>query len=499
MRQTLRILCKDVRHLWPRAAVVVFLAAVYAYIEAIFPRNPMLMFAEGGCGLLLMLAAWFVVVSVIHEDRLTGSNQFWVTRPYSWRSLLLAKVLFILLFLNLPILLAQIAALAGAGLSPLHYLPKLLWRQLGFTAMTLAPLAALAAVTANLVQVAMTFLAIFAGLYASLLGLSMRVGLDALAWGSAGPVVTACQSAITALFGVSICVLQYSRRATTPARWLVACGVVAPYVLTTIVPWGAAFALIARRSPAVDPAVIRLSLDPGGEPHAWIRGQTPWRNHDIIGVTLPIQVDGVPTGKEAYSDHISVTVEAPGGETWSSGWSSVAEIYGETAPRFLNRRLLPGDGGPYSLYFEADRSFCKRFSAAPVHLRATVAFTLLGKPTTTRLTVSNRRQPLPDDGFCYLQSISGFPSALCFAPLRKVAENVVRFQPLETGEVQEYESIESMQPTGALNVFSIWERLSSGVGYKPPPSPYAVFFETREAVAHFERVLDLQGVRLGEM
>jgi hypothetical protein len=194
-----------------------------------------------------------------------------------------------------------------------------------------------------------------------------------------------------------------------------------------------------------------------------------------------------------------VTVEAPGGETWSSGWSSVAEIYGETAPRFLNRRLLPGDGGPYSLYFEADRSFCKRFSAAPVHLRATVAFTLLGKPTTTRLTVSNRRQPLPDDGFCYLQSISGFPSALCFAPLRKVAENVVRFQPLESGAVQESGSLESLQTTGTLNVFSIWERLSSGVGYKPPPSPYAVFFETREAVAHFERVLDLQGVRLAEL
>jgi hypothetical protein len=187
---------------------------------------------------------------------------------------------------------------------------------------------------------------------------------------------------------------------------------------------------------------------------------------------------------EAYSERIEVTVEAPGGETWRSPWNSLNKVRSMTAIQFSNGQLLPGDGGPYCLYANIDRSFFNRFSATPVHLRANVAFTVLGKPTTTRLTVSNRRQPLPDDGFCYLQSNTGFPSPLCFAPLRKAAEYMVRLQPLETGDGQEYESI---------------ERLSSGVGYKPPPSPYAVFFETREAVAHFERVLDLQGVRLQEM
>ncbi|MGD0868578.1 MAG: hypothetical protein ABSB88_03420 [Bryobacteraceae bacterium] len=498
MRQTLRILRKDVRHLWPRIAVVVFLAAVYAYIEAIFPRNPMLMFAEGGCGLLLMLAAWFVVVSVIHEDRLTGNNQFWITRPYSWRSLLLAKALFILLFLNLPVLLAQIAGLAGAGLSPAHYLPKLLWRQLGFAAMSLAPVAALAAVTANLVQFAMTFLAIFAGLYALFLGMAVTVGTDALAWGSAGPVVVACQSAITSLFGVSICVLQYSRRATTAARWLVACGVVAPWIFATLVPWGAAFAVLAKRSPAVDPTAVRLSLDPARDRNAWPGGSVVRPHQDVVGISLPIHVTGIPAGMETFSERVAVTVETPGGETWSSGWDSLNAIRRSTQVSFLSKQILPGAGSPW-LEANIDRSFFNKFSTTPVHLRITVAFTLLGKPTTTRLTVSNRRQPLPDDGFCYLQSNTGFPSPLCFAALRKAAEYMVRLQPLETGDVQEYESVESLQPTGTLNVFSIWERLSSGVGYKPPPSPYAVFFETRQAVAHFERVLDLQAVRLGEM
>jgi hypothetical protein len=201
---------------------------------------------------------------------------------------------------------------------------------------------------------------------------------------------------------------------------------------------------------------------------------------------------------ETFSERVAVTVETPGGETWSSGWDSLNAIRRSTQVSFLSKQILPGAGSPW-LEANIDRSFFNKFSTTPVHLRITVAFTLLGKPTTTRLTVSNRRQPLPDDGFCYLQSNTGFPSPLCFAALRKAAEYMVRLQPLETGDVQEYESVESLQPTGTLNVFSIWERLSSGVGYKPPPSPYAVFFETRQAVAHFERVLDLQAVRLGEM
>jgi hypothetical protein len=480
--------------------VVVFLAAVYACIEAIFPRNPMAMFAEGACGFLLVLAAWFVVVSVIHEDRLTGDRQFWVTRPYSWRSLLLAKALFMLLFVNLPVLLAQIAASAGAGLSPAHYLPTLLWRQLRIAVMVLAPCAALAAVTANLAQFAMVSLAAFAGSYAALIGLSLLAGADALAWDSAEPVVATCQSAITALLAAAVCLLQFSRRATIRARWLVAWTIAGPWVFAAILPWGAAFALLSRQSPAVDPAIIHLSLDSVRDRHTWPGGETHRMHDDTLGITLPIQVSGIPAGLEAYSERIKVTVEAPGGETWNSCWNSLNKVYSVTPIQFRNGQLLPGDGGPYWLYANIDRSFFARFATTPVHLRATVAFTMLGKPTTTRLTVSDRRQPLPDDGFCYCQSQNSIVFDMCFAPFQTVAENVLRLQSLQSGEVVEQGTVQGLQSSVSVtNVFSIWERLSPGVGYKPPAAPFAVFFETRRAVAHFERVLDLQGVRLAEM
>src|ERR1035441_2581418 len=108
MRQALRIFRKDVRHLWPHAAVVVFLAAVYACMDAALPGNPMMEGAEAACGLLLWVAACILAIAAVHEDPLTGDRQFWITRPYSWKSLLLAKALFILVFVSLPALLDQV-------------------------------------------------------------------------------------------------------------------------------------------------------------------------------------------------------------------------------------------------------------------------------------------------------------------------------------------------------------------------------------------------------
>jgi hypothetical protein len=97
----------------------------------------------------VVLAQWFLVISVVQEDRLAGDRQFWITRPYSWKSLLLAKLLFVLLFLSLPELLDHLVALAVNGYSPLHYLSALLWEQAGL-AVGLLFVLVLASLTANM-------------------------------------------------------------------------------------------------------------------------------------------------------------------------------------------------------------------------------------------------------------------------------------------------------------------------------------------------------------
>jgi hypothetical protein len=490
MRNALLILRKDARHLWPRTLVFVALAAVNAGLDIAMPRNPMEAGAEMFCGALVWLAAAFVVVSVVHQDSLTGDRQFWVTRPYSWRSLLLAKFLFVLLFLNLPMLLAQSAALAANGLSPLRYAPQLLLRQLGFVVSVAVPCAALAAVTADMVQVVLAALAGFAALYAALLELSRLLPFsnDVFAWGCAQPFSDTCQALLMLLFAGIGMGLQYSRRATWPARCLVACGLLVPWLFPFVAPWGAAFALLARSSPAVDPAVVRLS--PG--PTRISNNYGYWGVGGAIPVLFPIQVTGIPAGMAVISERIQVTAEAPGGERWNSDWSSANQIPRD-APAWSPDHLISSDG-PYWIEVHIAKSFADRFLEVPVHLRATVAFTLLGRATTTVMPVG-RLTSVADGGFCHPTKRNGLFSVFCATPLQRPAMTRVRLLP--ESQYPEYQSLGGVQSFPSSR-FSIWEMLSGGAQYRLPATPSAVSFESRPGVTHFERVLDLPGVRLGE-
>ena len=59
---------------------------------------------------------WFLlIVRVVHEEVLASDRQFWVTRPYEWKKLLAAKVLFLVVFVNLPLFIVQMVLLSKAG------------------------------------------------------------------------------------------------------------------------------------------------------------------------------------------------------------------------------------------------------------------------------------------------------------------------------------------------------------------------------------------------
>src|SRR5688500_7485600 len=98
MRQALHILKKDAFYLRREICLVVAMAAMFAF----FPNA---LWTE----LLLVIAAVYLIARLIHAESIPGANQFWITRPYRWQSLLGAKLLFILAFVNLPICAAQLA------------------------------------------------------------------------------------------------------------------------------------------------------------------------------------------------------------------------------------------------------------------------------------------------------------------------------------------------------------------------------------------------------
>jgi hypothetical protein len=151
MRQTLHIFKKDVRSLLYEIGATLGLVALFIINGRAGPIN-------GLETVLLPIAWWVLVIRVIHEERIPGDRQFWLTRPYAWNTLLAAKALFILVFVNLPMLVADMVIVQANGFKFSEHIAGLAWSQVLLTGVWALPIAALAAVTTGLVQIVVPLL-----------------------------------------------------------------------------------------------------------------------------------------------------------------------------------------------------------------------------------------------------------------------------------------------------------------------------------------------------
>ncbi len=103
---------------------------------------------------------------VIHGEALPGHKQFWLTRPYSWKSLLAAKALFVLVFVTLPMMIADAVIVAAEGFRVGSHWGGLIWEQLLWWLLFVIPAwLALAAVTRGLVEFVSWLLLLIGALY----------------------------------------------------------------------------------------------------------------------------------------------------------------------------------------------------------------------------------------------------------------------------------------------------------------------------------------------
>jgi hypothetical protein len=149
MRQALHIFWKDVRYLKYQIILVFLLAFGLLWSGAAI--GPRMSASSGSIEILLIVAANFMIARLIHAEAIPGDRQFWVTRPYQWKSLLGAKLSFIVVFVQLPVLLTHLLIVTLNGFPLWSSIPGLLWTQLLITAFVSLPVAALAAMTRGLV------------------------------------------------------------------------------------------------------------------------------------------------------------------------------------------------------------------------------------------------------------------------------------------------------------------------------------------------------------
>ncbi len=263
MREAFFLFRKDVRHFRLQLAGFLALMGLLACTEATNPRHPEWFGAGLASQWLLVPAAWYLVALAIHEQKLPGDQQYWLTRPYPRGSLLLAKALFVVAFLNLPLLATQAFALAVNGLAPLTYWRALVARQFFFSALLVLPAAALASVTASLAHFAMGALAGFGVVLAIELGGGHPPGQ----WGGLDWIESSAVGGLAFAIFTGVMLLQYTRRKTLLAASILAGGVVACALLPALDLWPGGFAIQKRLGARLaEDSMARLQFDAARDP-----------------------------------------------------------------------------------------------------------------------------------------------------------------------------------------------------------------------------------------
>ncbi len=376
MKQAIHIFKKDVRYLRYDVAFALLAAMAFCLTTIHNLRGP------GPVAVILPVTWWFLIGRVIHAEALPGNRQFWLTRPYQWQSLLGAKLLFILAFVNTPLLIADAVIIGAAGFSIGAELGGLLWMQLLLLAAFVLPTAAFSAITSGLTELLMVTLLLIVGVLARIL-VSPLLSWGDFSWMELGWVKICYVAAQIAATAAIILLWQYARRNTFAARTLTGAIVLALLASSALLPWTAAFTLqtyFSRRK--IDISSVRIELD---SDRKWL-GRIYATEGGQIVAELPLRISGLPTGTELKPNGLTVKLHAPDGET---------SVVHQPPPYSFNF-----ESGILSLRAVMGKAFYKRAKDKPLQLRGKLYFTLYGNRQQVSIPVNGRSVPVKGVGLC---------------------------------------------------------------------------------------------------
>lgn len=225
MQRIAHIFRKDTRHLWPMLVVVCVLVVFHA--QAVLTEAGTNVAASVSLGglyyglaglsvILWPLSIILLVVALVHDESLVGTEQFWLTRPYSRTQLLLEKLLFVTVWVLLPMLLHDLFLIHHYGYAISSAISLLLWKQAELAALLLVILA-LATVTSNFARFFLwAIVVLIATAFAVFDLIPKRMETFHLP-GLAGDADLLAAAGVVVLGAITIVVWQYFQRSTVVA------------------------------------------------------------------------------------------------------------------------------------------------------------------------------------------------------------------------------------------------------------------------------------------
>jgi hypothetical protein len=257
---------KDWTLLWPLAVLVMLIQVAFewaSYQYGFFGASPLAREL-----LPLLTPAWFVgvvalAIGIVHEDTIPGVDQDWLVRPLPRGDLLLAKLLFVLVSVCLPMLVINVVHELALGFRALPSVGDAVYKEAYLFICLLIPAMAVASATRNvrdlivLVAGLVVLYVVTSWIAAMLLGVDRCPTCDtSVSWLQHLLQHLGLLAGSAAVLG-----LQYYQRRTHVSRMILAGGVV--LLIIVQLPWDTAFTLQTRMGVPIgtSPATIQIAAE----------------------------------------------------------------------------------------------------------------------------------------------------------------------------------------------------------------------------------------------
>lgn len=411
MHQVFHIVRKDLRRHWPEITVSIALLIAFCWHEVDSWTHPGYFsifdgFFFNGRRLaamtewLLPISWMFLVLRVVQSESLVGDRQFWITKPYDWRSLLGAKLLVIVIAIDIPFLIAQISLLELAGFSPAKHIGGLLYLTLLFNFPIAAPVLVIGSVTRNVVQALMFAL----GTILYIIGAAQ---LDSILPNSAfNETPDWVDTLFLLLIPMAVVILQYARRRTN-LSWGVLLGTAVAFMLVIVsLPYRS---LIDRKYPQLTAGDTPFHFELA-EPDSKRESGWPESSNDIQ-LQLPLSVSGISSGSVINVEGFRIDLVADGRLQWSSQWHSPGDFLVQTVTRTR-------------VAFTMKKEAYDHLKSRSLTLRLVSASEQFRDENAREVVLPEGIFPLPESGICVADR-----EIRCRAPLRGPHYLLVRADP----------------------------------------------------------------------
>lgn len=475
MRQAFHVFKKDVRYLRYEVALILMIALTFAAMHATHERNN-----SSWSELALVMIAAFLIGRLILAEAIPGDRQFWITRPYRWQSLLVAKLLFIVTFVNLPILLAQLFIVTIDGFPIGSSLPGLVWSQVLLLTFAFLPFAALATLNSGMTPFIFGQIVILALVFGPW---EMRRQLYVAQLGGVEWVRDSIAGLALAAVVIPVIFVQYKSRRTVLSRWLGLGGIAITALIYAALPWPLALAVQSHlsREPALASS-IQVALDHHSEQPIWVPRTSK------IALRIPMVVQGIAEETEVEPDALTLSLRGADGYAANLNMDDCSD---------LKRETISANVVTLSAVCMADPAFFHLERGRPVTVRGSLYLTLFGNARSQTIPLTDEPTNALDGLQCYTDVVRAEWDVYCRSAFRWPARLVAA--KLGHTNANSFTQIVSYSPFPAsLGIGPVETRWASAFASGPPPNVRDVTIIVEEPLAHFRRDFEASGVPLNE-